>query len=58
MLDPEFLDSERTWAEETLAAAAGRAAAAGLEAETIIAKGPAVAGRVRHCASAGGRGWS
>ena len=44
VLDPEFLDTERTWAEETLAAAAGRAAAAGLEAETIIAKGPAVQG--------------
>jgi nucleotide-binding universal stress UspA family protein len=44
MLGPEFLDAERTWAEETLAAAAGRAAAAGLEAETIIAKGPAVQG--------------
>jgi nucleotide-binding universal stress UspA family protein len=43
-LDPEFLDSERTWAEETLAAAAERAAAAGLQAETIIAKGPAVQG--------------
>jgi nucleotide-binding universal stress UspA family protein len=44
VLDPQFLDTERTWAEETLAAAAGRAAAAGLEAETIIAKGPAVQG--------------
>jgi nucleotide-binding universal stress UspA family protein len=42
MLDPEFIDAERTWAEETLEAASRRAAAAGMEAETIIAKGPAV----------------
>jgi nucleotide-binding universal stress UspA family protein len=41
-LDPEFIDSERTWAEETLEAASRRAAAAGVQAETIIAKGPAV----------------
>ena len=45
MLDPEFIDAERTWAEETLGGRRpGRAAAAGLEAETIIAKGPAVQG--------------
>jgi nucleotide-binding universal stress UspA family protein len=43
-LDPEFVDAERTWAEETLAAAAERAAAGGLEAETILAKGPAAHG--------------
>jgi len=42
MLDSEFLDAERTWAEERLAEAAGRAAAAGTDAETIVAKGPAV----------------
>ena len=42
MLDPEFIDAERTWAEETLEAASRRAAAAGIQAETIIAKGPAV----------------
>ena len=44
ILDPEFLDAERTWAEETLEAASGRAAAAGLQAETVIAKGPAAQG--------------
>jgi nucleotide-binding universal stress UspA family protein len=32
MLDSQFVDAERTWA---------RAAAAGLDAETIVAKGPA-----------------
>ena len=42
MLDSEFLDAERTWAEERLAEAAGRAVAAGTDAETIAAKGPAV----------------
>ena len=43
-LDPEFLDAERTWAAETLEGASARAAAAGLQAETVIAKGPAVQG--------------
>jgi nucleotide-binding universal stress UspA family protein len=42
LLDSEFVDAERTWAEETLADAAARAAAAGMEAETVIAKGHAV----------------
>lgn len=42
LLDSEFVDAERTWAEETLAEAAGRAAAAGMEAETVVAKGHAV----------------
>jgi nucleotide-binding universal stress UspA family protein len=44
MLDSEFVDAERTWADETLAAAASRAAAAGMEAQTVVAKGPAVEG--------------
>jgi nucleotide-binding universal stress UspA family protein len=38
-LDSDFVDAERDWAEETLAAATGRAAADGVEAETVIAKG-------------------
>lgn len=42
MLDSEFVDAERTWADETLAHASARAEAAGLDAETIVAKGPAV----------------
>jgi nucleotide-binding universal stress UspA family protein len=42
MLDSEFVDAEHTWADETLAHAAARASAAGLDAETIVAKGPAV----------------
>jgi nucleotide-binding universal stress UspA family protein len=42
MLDSEFLDAERVWAQEQLAEAAERAAAAGTDAETIVAKGPAV----------------
>jgi nucleotide-binding universal stress UspA family protein len=41
MLDSQFVDAERTWADETLAHAGARAAAAGLDAETIVAKGPA-----------------
>jgi nucleotide-binding universal stress UspA family protein len=44
MLDSEFLDAERVWAEERLAEAAERAAAAGTNAEKIVAKGPAVEG--------------
>lgn len=44
MLDSEFLDAERTWAEERLAEAAERAASAGTNAETIVAKGKAVEG--------------
>jgi nucleotide-binding universal stress UspA family protein len=44
MLDSEFLDAERIWAEERLAEAAERAAAAGTNAEKIVAKGPAVEG--------------
>jgi nucleotide-binding universal stress UspA family protein len=41
MLDSEFLDAERIWAEERLAEAAERAASAGTTAETIVAKGHA-----------------
>lgn len=44
MLDSEFLDAERIWAEERLAEAAERAASAGTNAETIVAKGRAVEG--------------
>jgi len=44
MIDSEFLDAERTWAEERLTEAADRAASAGTNAETIVAKGPAVDG--------------
>ncbi len=43
-LDREFIDAERTWAAETLEAASARAAAAGLQVETVVAKGPAVQG--------------
>lgn len=53
MLDSEFLDAERTWAEERLAEAADRAAAAATDAETIVAKGPAVEG---ICETAARRG--
>ncbi|HYX86348.1 MAG TPA: universal stress protein [Gaiellales bacterium] len=38
-LDPEFIDAERSWAEETLAAAASRAADSEVHAETLVAKG-------------------
>jgi nucleotide-binding universal stress UspA family protein len=44
MLDSEFLDAERTWAEERLVEAAKRAAASGTDAETIVAKGHAAEG--------------
>jgi nucleotide-binding universal stress UspA family protein len=46
-LDSEFLDAERTWAEETLEAAAKRAEGAGMQAETVVAKGPATDGICR-----------
>jgi nucleotide-binding universal stress UspA family protein len=42
MLDSEFVEAERIWADETLAQASARAAAAGMDAEAIVAKGPAV----------------
>ena len=38
-LDPEFIEAERGWAEETLAAAAARAAEAGVQVETLVLKG-------------------
>jgi nucleotide-binding universal stress UspA family protein len=41
-LDPEFVDAERVWAEETVAAAAERAKAAGVPVETVVAKGDTV----------------
>ena len=53
MLDSEFLEAERTWAEERLAEAAERAGAAGTTAETIVMKGPAVEG---ICGTAAERG--
>lgn len=43
-LDSEFVDAERTWAQETLEAAAERAKAAGMQADTVIAKGLATDG--------------
>jgi nucleotide-binding universal stress UspA family protein len=41
-LDPEFLDAERVWAQETVDAAAARAAASGVTVETLVAKGSTV----------------
>jgi nucleotide-binding universal stress UspA family protein len=53
LLDSEFVDAERAWADETLARAAAGAAAAGVDVETIVAKGPAVEG---ICETAARRG--
>jgi nucleotide-binding universal stress UspA family protein len=46
-LDSEFVDAERTWAEETLEAAAKRAEAGGMQADTVIVKGLATDGICR-----------
>ena len=40
-VNEDVLTSERSWAEEALAAAAGRARAAGVSAETLLAEGQA-----------------
>lgn len=42
-LDREFIDAERVWAQETVDAAAARAAERGTEVETCVRKGDVVA---------------
>jgi nucleotide-binding universal stress UspA family protein len=63
-LDPEFIDLEEEWAEKVLTEAASSAAAAHVDAETLVAKGRPVEAicRIAHERSAsmiviGSEGW-